>query len=471
MRALAAISRVRVLAAAAALALGAPALRAQEPTMPSTLRYGTGLLDVPVSSVLPHLQVRGTYSGMFLSLDRRVSVDATGTETVVEEGRSSFSADAAVSVGLFDRGEVGLTLHSFGSREAGGDVWGLFGRYRLLQPVDQGLGLAVGARWLTSPQFGDGVARDPGRLGFPDARLRERWEGGEEVMGTTFTPYAVTTAYLRGWDAGPIPEHDLTFSLGWGGGMFRNGPDAAFYGGGSNGWFMGTSAHFLLRPGSTLELLADHNGFDLNVGVQVDVEGFRAGVHWLGANHSRPTGGYASEYRAPKLGVVLSASLCAGRPRLRCRPRLMERVEPDTIFIPPPPPDTVVIAGGPPEPEGEPATVCLSTGQNAPVRITEAGDTLVGPSGVPIDALRPVVDFAGTYASGAGWFERGDAIIFEDGRFVKSPESFPIDCGEIVRVGVYQGVAVFADRVALRPFDVLFVPVRVGVWHRYRRED
>src|SRR5690606_36653100 len=146
----AAIARVRVLAAAAALALGDPALGAQEPTMPGTLRYGSGLLDVPVSSVLPHLEVRGTYSGIFLSLDRRVSVDETGAETVVEEGRSSFSADAAVCVGLFDRGEVGLTLHSFGSRDDGGDVWGLFGRYRLLQPVDQGLGLAVGALWLTS---------------------------------------------------------------------------------------------------------------------------------------------------------------------------------------------------------------------------------------------------------------------------------------------------------------------------------
>ena len=31
-------------------------------------------------------------------------------------------------------------------------------------------------------------------------------------------------------------------------------------------------------------------------------------------------------------------------------------------------------------------------------------------------------------------------------------------------------VAVFADRAALRPFTVLFIPARLGLWQRYQRD-
>lgn len=38
-------------------------VEAQNTNMPNTLRYGTGYLDVPVASVLPHLAISGTFSG------------------------------------------------------------------------------------------------------------------------------------------------------------------------------------------------------------------------------------------------------------------------------------------------------------------------------------------------------------------------------------------------------------------------
>ncbi len=192
------------------------------------------------------------------------------------------------------------------------------------------------------------------------------------------------------------------------------------------------------------------------------------GLHALGVNHPRPPGGYWSEYRSPKVGFSVSVSVCPEERRLRCTPRLMERVEPDTIWIPPPPPDTIVVGEtAAPTPVGQPASVCLSTGQNAPIRITEAGDTLVGPSGTPISDLRPVVDFAGGYARGAEWYERGGEILFEGERFVPMGEPFDVDCGQVLRVGSYQGVPVFADRAAVRPIEVLFVPVALGVWRRF----
>jgi len=147
-------------------------------------------------------------------------------------------------------------------------------------------------------------------------------------------------------------------------------------------------------------------------------------------------------------------------------------VEPDTIWIPAPPPDTVLVAGGPASPpplEGEPAMICLSTGQNAPIQITEAGDTLVGPRGIPIEELRPAVDFAGVYAEATPWFLSGAEVLFEGGRFRQGGAPFAIDCGEILRVGQYQGIPVYADRSVIRPLGVIFIPVRVGLWQRYDR--
>ena len=454
--------------ALAVLLAFAPALHAQAPSMGHTLRYGSGLLDIPVAPVLPHMQIRATYSGFWTDVDRTALLDPSGAVVGFGPGDTGYHDDGAVTVGLFDRAELGVSLQSLGDPETGGNMWGLFGRVNVFQPRGQGIGFAVGGRYLTRPGFPDGVTRASGRLGFPDPRLIRRFEGSDRPMRTRLSLYGVATAQLRGVNASRIPENDLTLSLGWGGGMFRGSSGTELYGDGSNGWFLGATSHWSLGEHSVLQLMAEHNGFDVNVGAQLETRGARVGLHALGVNHARPSGGHWSEYRSPKLGFSVSLSVCAEAPGLRCTPRLMERVEPDTIWIPPPPPDTVVVGEPrPPAPEGTPASVCLSTGQNAPIRITEAGDTLVGPQGTPIASLRPVVDFAGQYAGGTGWYERGEEIFFEGDRFVPVGEPFDVDCGQILRVGMYQGVPLFADRAAVRPIEVLFLPVGLGVWRRY----
>lgn len=444
----------------------AQAASAQTPSMPSTLRYGSGLLDIPVSSVLPHMEVTGTYSGFFSKLGRSVVVDEAGNEVGFTGGVNKLHSDASLAFGLFDRAEAGVSMQSLAGDSHGGNIWGLFGRLRLWEPIDQGLGLAVGARYLTSPDFGDGVDYSPGRLGFADRRLRESYTGA-----TNLSAYGVATAYLRGFDGGPLPENDLTFSLGYGTGMFREGGTLGFYApGNANGWFYGTSLHIGTGDRSLLSLMAEHNGFDVNVGAQFDWSGIRVGVHYLASNHAAPPGGYASEYQKPKFGVLASVAVCPNERRMRCRPRMMRRVEPDTIRLPAPPPDTVIVrTESTPVARGEEAALCLSTGQNVPIRVTQEGDTLVGPGFTPIQSLRPTVAFAGAYASGAFWFENDEVIIFEGADFGKAPEAFPIDCDEILRVGVYQGVPVFADRAANRPLVILFIPVRPGIWQRYER--
>ena len=446
--------------------------RGQAPTMGHTLRYGSGLLDVPVASVLPHLQLRATYSGFWTDVDRAPLLDPSGAVVGFTQGSEAYHDDGSLTVGLFDRGEVGLSLQSLGDSDSGGRLWGMFGRLNVFQPRGQGIGFALGGRYLTRPQFADGIVRASGRLGFPDVRLVRRFEGSDQDMRTRFSWYGVATAQLRGVDASRIPENDLTLSLGWGGGMFRGTSGTELYGDGSNGWFLGASSHWRIGTNSVLQIMAEHNGFDVNVGAQFEASGIRVGLHALGVNHPRPPGGYWSEYRSPKLGFSVSASVCPGQGRLRCTPRLMERVEPDTIWIPPPPPDTVMVGEpGAAVPQGVAAFVCLSTGQNAPIRMTEAGDTLVGPAGTPISTLRPVVDFAGQYAGGAEWYARGEEILFEGERFVPMGEPFDVDCGQILRVGSYQGVPLFADRAAIRPIEVLFVPVAVGIWRRFEHPE
>ena len=82
----------RLAALGLALALIAPGLHAQSTTMPSTLRYGSGLLDVPVATVLPHLAVTGTFSGFFANTDRELQLDGT-----FGSGVDKFYQDASVT--------------------------------------------------------------------------------------------------------------------------------------------------------------------------------------------------------------------------------------------------------------------------------------------------------------------------------------------------------------------------------------
>ncbi len=449
---------------------GVAAASAQTPTMPSTLRYGSGLIDIPVSSVLPHLYVTGTLSAYRVQLGRSVLIDDTGAEAGFGPGRDDVFADGSVAVGLFDRGEAGFTIQSLGGADEGGNLWGMFGRLRLWEPIDQGIGLAVGGRYLTRPDFGDGVERSPGRLGFPDERLRTSY-ASVRGLDTDLSLYAVATAYLRGYDGGRLPENDMTFTLGYGGGMFGQGGELDVYSGGNGGGFFGgASLHVTTSDRSRLTVMAEHNGFDVNVGAHYDWSGVRVGVQYLAANHPYPQDGHVSEYLKPKWGIAASLAICPDRPGLLCRPRSMRRTEPDTIYMPAPPPDTIVVETRPgPTGEGVAGALCLSTGQNVDVRYTSAGDTLVGPNEVPIRELRPVIDFAGAYADDAFWYQDDRVIVFEGADFRKSDDTFPVDCGQILRVGIYEGVPVFAVLNASRPLQVIFIPVRPGVWQRYER--
>ena len=450
--------------------LAAPALAAQSTTMPSTLRYGSGLMDIPVASVLPHMTITGTYSGFFMDLARTLEIDASGNPIAFGGPVDKFYSDASMAIGLFDRAELGATLQSFNAAASGGNQWGLFGRLQLLQPQTMGIGLAVGARYVTAPGFADGVSYQPTRLGISDRRFRESYTGLDDV-NTELTLYGVASAHIRGFDQGALPGHDLTFALGYGTGMFQEGDQLSFYNfADSEGWFFGSAIHFGLGKSSLLTLMGEYNGFDLNIGAEIDAGGIRLGAQYLAANYGEPSSGYFSEFRRPRFGILASVALNPNGAGLLHKPSLMLRPPPDTIMLPAPPPDTVRLTREvvPPLPEGTPADVCLATANNVRVRVSAQGDTLVGPSRIPIRTLRPGVVFAGTYAGDAAWFLNDEAIGFEERQYDKSGNELRLDCAEIMTVGEHMGIALFATRDADRPFETIYIAVRPGIWQGYQ---
>ena len=433
-------------------------------TMPATLRYGSGLLDIPVALVLPHLAFTVTYSGFGASAAETVVPDSPG-QTIPAGGTfDRWFSDGSLALGLFDRAEVGATLQHYADRARGGRIYGAFGRLALLRPAARGLGLAAGFRYVTSPSFGDGESGDvqPNRLGYPDWRVTRSAPGAED-FGGNFSPYLVGTLVFPGFAAGPAP-YDVTLHLGWGGGLFQAGRDLEFYREtDSGGAFAGAAVHFGLGDRRLVNLMAEFNGFDANAGVQIDLGGIRVGAFALGLQYDGET-----TFRSRKFGVLGSVAFCGGL-RALCRGR--RAPAPDTVTLPAPPPDTVVVVrrAEPEVPEGTSETLCLATGVGVEVRVTAAGDTLLGPPWISIRELRPGLVFAGSYAQGREWLEAAQPVAFGDFEYSGARDSRRLACSQITRVGEYDGVPLFADRSAGPPFEVLYVPVRPGRWETYRR--
>ncbi len=447
----------------------APGAFSQTTKMPSTLRYGSGLMDVPVATVLPHMAITGTYSGFGVSVAQRLIINQSGVVIGRGQPYERWLSDGSLTIGLFDRLELGATLQHYDDPEDGGNLIGGFGRISLLPSSVRGIDLAVGARYVSSPTF-QNFSDDfqPNRLGYPDSRIAKTTRTTDE-FSTNLTPYLVATGQLPGLDFGFLPRYDVTVNLGWGSGLFSKGEDQEFYGVvASGGIFAGTAVHFDLGSGRLLGFMGEYNGFDANAGVQLDLGGIRVGAFALGLDYDE-----FSTFRSQKYGVLASVAFC-GADRGLCKGQLMDRAL-DTVMLPPPPPDTVRVVDTvaverliePPMPSGTPATLCLSTGGEVEVLVTAQQDTLVGPSRVSIRVLRPGIVFAGAYAQGRDWFVDNEPIDFDNREYSKSGNPLRLDCDDIMRVGIQGEVPIFAERSRDRPFDMIYVPVRPGVWQGY----
>jgi hypothetical protein len=175
----------------------APAVTAQTTMMGSTLRYGSGYLDVPSASVLPHLALLGTFSGFWVNTDQSFLVNELGQTTGFGPGVSDFKADGSVTLGLYDRVEVGATFQSFNDADKGGNMVGAFGQLALLRPEAQGIGLAVGARYVSAPEYDGITGRDfqPTRLGIPDDRFHKGLPDGGDLEDEVSTQVSLWSGY------------------------------------------------------------------------------------------------------------------------------------------------------------------------------------------------------------------------------------------------------------------------------------
>lgn len=454
-------------AAIVAAGLVAVPLQAQSTKMPSTLRWGSGHVDVPSAGVLPHMAFVGTYSGFWVNVDNNLVVGPGGQVVGTSGPLEKFYSDGSLAFGLFDRLELGAVLHSLDD-DGSGTIAGGFGQLALIRPSanGSGIGISVGLRAVTDPDYDENIEHAPNRLGIPDDDFRQGYGTGPDV-NTNWTEYVVASAFLKGFETGWLPDHDFTFSLGWGNGLFQDGDFLDWYSfADSEGWFAGSTLHLAVGEDKLLNLSGDWNGFDINLGAQLDLGGIRLGAHYLGSNYREDV----SLYRSPKFGVLASLALCPGGETLLCKPALIERPMPDTIRLPAPPPDTVVVTRteAPPLPTGQATNICLATGETVSVLVTAQGDTLVGPARTSIRVLRQSgVVFAGDYAEGRSWFEQDEPIVFESVNYSKSGGEIALNCPDLMRVGEYMGVPIFVRRDAERPYTQLYLPVRPGVWQMY----
>lgn len=455
------------LAAVTLLAATSVPTTAQAPPFSSTLRYGSGYLDVPVAAVLPNLALRANWSGFWVTADRDPEVDASGDVVGPGDAPAGFHGDASFSMGFLERVELGTSVQSFTAEADGGHLVGAFGKLLLLDPSRSGLGVAVGGRWLRAPDYGDGVERAPTRLGFGDRRARAEFTDGR-TLDTQLTLYGVATLTLPGLTYPWLPPNQFTLTGGYGTGMFQEGGDLPWYApSGTGGWFAAGSWEVAAGERTVLALSAEHNGFDVNLEAELAWRDLRVAAHALGVDH----GDGSSVYRSRKYGLSVSLTACPLLNRA-CRPGIRAGAPRDTVRLPAPPPDTVVVARETfPPGVGVPVQLCLATGEDAWVLVTSVGDTLVGPSRRALASLPPGEGLPGRYAREGAGFEPGAPLVLPEGVWLPVGDPERPACAALVPWGEVEGLPLFRLREAGSPPEVLMLPLAPGLWQRYRREE
>src|SRR5687768_3382188 len=255
--------RLRVAAAVVALVAAAPAGAQQE--YPATLYWGTGLIDIPTAWVAP---LTGdffiNYSG------KRFEPDPTKTKI-----NYSNSLNSQLVFALSGWGRVEAGYAAFSSNPE----WGFFGKAMLLREDDYRD--RVGAiRWMPSfavgirnvgpykhiDRFGIGYELLEPTPGDPD--FRHEPDELHAALETSNSFYGVAT---KGFSLAEIrpswPDINLSFTAGYGSGLFSDDGGIADYGTHNRGGlFYGIKTDFNPAPNVTLSLMAEDNSWDYNLG-------------------------------------------------------------------------------------------------------------------------------------------------------------------------------------------------------------
>lgn len=266
------------LIAALAVCVAAPA-RAQQ-SYPQTLYWGSGLIDVPVAWVSP-------ISGDFALGVSGKTLKGSQVSSGFNFG-NGLNANSALAFSFFGRAEVGVAIFSDNPE------WGFFGRALILDE-ETFRGKAGIAGWVPSLAVGlrnvgpyskidrfslgyrmaPGTPSDPSRRHEPDA-LHQNFSTGETVYGVA------TKSFLLSDLGQSMPHIGLSFSLGYGNGLFADDGDLgdAYSKHSTGGLFGGVKMDVFPTPRSVLSFMAENNAWDYNLGVALDYRGLQAGVYW-----------------------------------------------------------------------------------------------------------------------------------------------------------------------------------------------
>lgn len=251
-----------------ACALGgvaAPAA-AQRATFTPTLYWESGLIDTPAAWASP----LGSDIAFHAT---RVQMDSTAPLGPI--GRASQGYNFSMSASLWGRAEVGVSI--FTSNLKGG----LFAKGMIWDQMDGAFRTGL-VHWMPSVAVGmRNVGNESGLT---------RWaEPGTTGFKTSPTLYAVATRTMAlGADVEPgtRAKAQFTVNVGVGNGLFSDhgGLDTLYAKHATGGFFGGAKLDLVTSRFSNLALIAEHNGWDFNVGAVYEVRGLRFGAYLLEAD-------------------------------------------------------------------------------------------------------------------------------------------------------------------------------------------
>jgi len=239
----------------------------QNDLYPSTLDFGTGLIDIPVAWVSPSngdlwVQTSG----------RRILYNRDGQPdlNLASQWNTNFSLDTHWR----DRFSIGISLYSQNPE------WGLFGQALLLREEE-------GKAW-------PAVAVGFRNLG-PYPHEERMLVGHDVTVDSVGNGGEVTSSYAHGFHSTPTlygvatksfvvgATGTASFSLGWGSGLFSEdgGLGAAYNDKGQivKGLFLG--GRYAVHPSTNtrIDFLAENNGWDWNAGIVGSWRGLSLGLY------------------------------------------------------------------------------------------------------------------------------------------------------------------------------------------------
>jgi hypothetical protein len=253
---------VRALGALALFAVASP-LVAQRPQFAPTLSWDAGLINTPAAYVSP---LTGDLALNYarLGLDSAKGIPGFAAKNTIY----SFSA----SVALYGRAEVGVSVFT-GDLKAG-----LFGKFLVWDQTDAIWRTGL-LHWLPSAAIG---VRNIGSEKQLD-RLGEANSGTNLSTVPTFYGVLTRTFVLKAAEEGTRPKVQLALSAGYGNGLFKDdaGLGKAYAKSATGGAFGGAQLQFLTGKYSSISLLAEQDGWDVNAGAQLDIRGIRAALYMM----------------------------------------------------------------------------------------------------------------------------------------------------------------------------------------------